>query len=65
MTRSTVHSRMLCHLRDQKSKKTSSPIYRHDVDRHDGEPQRYTTSIIAREKKIVRLSCLEALHIEK
>ena len=43
MTRSTVHSRMLGHLKDQKSKKTSSPMYRHDLDRHNGDPQKYVT----------------------
>ena len=65
MTRTSIHNRMVGHLRDQKSKKESSPLYRHDVDRHSGQTQTYTASIVAAEKKIVKLSCLEAIHIER
>ena len=56
---------MLAHMRDQRNKKESSPLYRHDVKHHNGEKQQYTTDIIASEKKIVKLSSLEAVHIEK
>ena len=65
MTRTSVHNRMLSHLRDQKGKKPSSPLHRHDVAKHDSQPQTYTTTIVAAEKKIVKLSCLEAIMIEK
>ena len=56
---------MLSHLKDQRSKKQSSPLHRHDVNKHNGQPQTYTTTIVATEKKIVKLSCLEAIMIEK
>ena len=65
MTRTSVHNRMLSHLRDQKGKKPSSPLHRHDMAKHDSLPQKYTTTIVAAEKKIVKLSCLEAILIEK
>ena len=54
MTRTTVHARMLGHLKDQKSKLKKSPLYRHDLDRHDGRTQKYMTSIIGRERKLVK-----------
>ena len=56
---------MLAHLRDQKSRKESCPLFRHDRKHHQGEPQKYLTNIVASEKKIVKLSCLEAVQIEK
>ena len=56
---------MLSHLRNQKGKKPSSPLHRHDVAKHDSQPQTYTTTIVAVEKKISKLSCLEAIMIEK
>ena len=65
MTRATVHNRMISHLRDQRLKKSHSPMWRHDKDCHNGETQQYVMSLVAREKKIVRLNCLEALHIER
>ena len=65
MTRTSVHSRMLTHLSDRRAKKQSSPMYRHDRDVHDGHPQRYVTSIVSRERKIVRLNVSEAITIEK
>ena len=65
MTRTSVHNRVRAHLRDQESKKESCPLYRHDVRHHGGHKQNYTTTIVASEKKIVKLCCLEAVHIEK
>ena len=65
MTRTSVHNRMLSHLKDQKNKKMSSPMYRHDTCKHNGIPQKYSTTIVAAEKKIVKLSCLEGIMIEK
>ena len=65
MTRTSVHHRMEGHLKGQKAKKSSNPLYRHDTERHGGIPQKYTTSIVGREKKLVRLNCLEAILIEK
>ena len=65
MTRSSLHSRMLDHLKGQKGKKNTSPLYRHDRDCHNGEPQKYVTTVDASEKKILKLHCNEALRIEK
>ena len=65
MTRTSVHHRMEGHLKGQKAKKSSNPLFRHDTERHGGIPQKYTTSIVGREKKLVRLNCLEAILIEK
>ena len=63
--RTTVHSRMNGHLKDQRSKKSSNSLHRHDLEKHGGIPQKYVTTIIGREKKLVRLNCLEAILIEK
>ena len=42
-----------------------SPMHRHDSDKHNQIPQKYEAEIVRRERKIVHLNCLEALHIEK
>ena len=49
----------------EKSKTSSNPLHRHDCDKHEGNPQSYVTTIVAREKKIVRYCCMEAIQIEK
>ena len=56
---------MLGHLRSQRQKKQSCPLYRHDCDSHNGNPQKYTKEILASEIKIVRLNCLEGIKIER
>ena len=40
-------------------------MFRHDSDKHDSIPQKYEAEMIGKEQKIVRLNCLEALHIER
>ena len=65
LTRTTVHQRMLGHLRSQAKRQSHSPLHRHDTEHHGGNPQLYSTSIVASEKKIIRLYCNEALQIEK
>ena len=35
MTRTSLHSRIITHLRDRGAKKLSCPLYRHDEDVHD------------------------------
>ena len=65
MTRTTVHARMLSHLKDQRSRLNKSPIFRHDSNKHNNIPQKYESEIIGKEQKIVCLNCLEALHIER
>ena len=37
MTSTSVHCRMLGHLEGQKAKSGSNPLYRHDLDVHNGE----------------------------
>ena len=44
---------------------SKSPMHRHDRDMHHGIMQRYSMRKIGSEKKLLRLSCLEALEIEK
>ena len=65
MTRSSVHSRMLDHLRGQKSKSGSNPLFRHDRDMHNGDPQTYTARIMNCQRNILPLTVMEALYIEK
>ena len=64
MTRTSVHNRVSSHLRDQRLKKESCPLYRHDMKYHNGDKQTYETKIVASEKKLLKLNCLEAIHIE-
>ena len=65
MTRTSLHNRMRSRLSGQRRKSSSNPLWRHDLDAHGGIHQKYTTSIVAREKKLLRLHCLEAIHIER
>ena len=60
MTRSTIHSRMLCNLRDQKTKLNKRPIHRHDVEKPDGVKQKYAAELIGKEKKLLHLNCHKA-----
>ena len=60
-----MHARMIDHLRKQRSKNTSGPLYRHDLQVHDGVQQLYTTEITGKEKKILRMYTIEAKHMEK
>ena len=65
MTRTSVHNRMLGHLRTQRQRKTTCPLFRHDRDKHYGVKQKYVTEIVASERKIVKLNCLEGITIAK
>ena len=65
MTRTSVHQRMIGHLKGQKSKSTKNPLFRHDRDVHGGEPQTYTTRILQRERNLLPLCIIEGLFIEK
>ena len=56
---------MLGHLEGQKAKSGSNPLYRHDTEVHNGEPQTYSTRIIRKERTLLPLSLTEALYIEK
>ena len=65
MTRISVHDRILGHLTGQRAKETKNPLWRHDLDAHSGVHPKYSTVITASEKRLVRLCCSEASHIEK
>ena len=65
MTRTSVHCRMASHLQGQRSRAAANPLYRHGVDHHNGDPQSYTTRIIARERNLLPLNIVEGLHIER
>ena len=64
MTATSVHARMVSHLKDQKSKLQKSPMWRHDRDQHGGEHQEYETRILTREKTLLSLAITEGLYIE-
>ena len=64
LTRTTVHNRMNAHLQSRKNKNNSSPMWRHDREAHEGNPQEYSCLVVGHEKKIVRLYNREALEIE-
>ena len=57
MSRTSLHNRMLAHLKGQRRRDMGNPLYRHDFDVHDGAKQRYVTTVLATEAKIVRLCC--------
>ena len=56
---------MASHLKGQRAKSNSNPLYIHDRDHHHGEPQEYLTRILGRERSLLPLSILEGLYIEK
>ena len=64
MTMTSVHNRMYGHLSGQKYKHTSNPLYRHDIEYHNGCPQKYTTRILARDRRILPVKITEGLYIE-
>ena len=64
MTSTSVHARMISHLKNQKAKLQSSPMWRHDMESHGGEHQEYETRILTREKTILSLAITEGLYIE-
>ena len=65
ITRTTLYNRFLGHLKGQQSKCSKSPLFRHDRECHESEKQQYVMYDIESEKRIVRLSCLQALEIKR
>ena len=65
MTRTSAHWRMQNHLQGQRSKSGGNPLYRHDCDKHEGEPQLYRARILTAERNLLPLACIEALYIEQ
>ena len=63
-TMTSLHNRMLSHLEGRKYKRKSSPLYRHDCDTHNEEPQTYIARIIGKDKTVFPLRLLEGLYIE-
>ena len=56
---------MQSHLKGQKSKDKSNPLFRHDTEVHSGEMQTYKTRILNTERNLLPLCILEGLYIEK
>ena len=65
MTRTSAHWRMQSHLQGQRSKSGGNPLYRHDCEKHEGEPQSYKTRILTAERNLLPLAIIEALYIEQ
>ena len=65
MTRTSVHCRMLGHLKGQKAKSSANPLWRHDEKVHNGIFQKYTTRIMCKERNLLPLTIKEGLYIEK
>ena len=65
MARTSVHWRMKSHLQGQRPKHQANPLYCHDCESHEGQPQSYIARIIKAEKDILPLAVLEALYIER
>ena len=63
-TMTSIHNRMLSHLEERKYKRKSSPLYRHNCDTHNKEPQTYVAHIIGKDKSVFPLRLLEGLYIE-
>ena len=61
---SSIHARMKYHLKDQRNKVHKNPMYHHDFDVHNGEPQKYRAGILTREHSVFPLSLAEGLYIE-
>ena len=64
MTMCSAHSRMKDHLKSQRAKASHSPMWRHDLEFHNGEHQIYKTRILTRERSVFPLSITEGLYIE-
>ena len=61
----TAHWRMQSHLRGQKSKQDSNPLWRHDRECHEGIHQDYEARILVSERNLLPLCIMESLYIEK
>ena len=55
---------MSSHLKGQAAGSMSNPLHRYDSESHDGVKQEYTMRIMARERKVLPLTIMEALYIE-
>ena len=64
-TRTTVHAHMVENLKVQRQLDKSGALYRYDYEVHSGVKQQYSTEILGRERKILRLYTLEAKHMEQ
>ena len=64
MTMTSAHCRMTDHLKGQRQKRESNPLYRHDRDDHGGMEQEYSMRILTREQSVFPLTITEALYIE-
>ena len=64
MTMTSLHNRMEGHKKGQKYKQSNKPLWRHDKEKHNCQPQEYSFRILSREQKILPLNVLEGLYIE-
>ena len=64
MTATSIHARMLSHLKSHQTKSSNSVMLRHDVSEHNGEVQSYTMDCITTERRLLQLCMSEALLIE-
>ena len=65
MTRTSVHYRMMGHLQGQKARSRKNPLWRHDLEKHQGHPQQYTTRVLQKERNLLPLCISEGLYIER
>ena len=65
MTRTSVHYRMMGHLQGQKARSRKNPLWRHDLGKHQGHPQQYTTRVLQKERNLLPLCISEGLYIER
>ena len=49
MTLTSARWRMPNHVKGQKSRTPANPLYRHDVEQHGGDPQKFVFRILAKE----------------
>ena len=53
MTCTSEHYPMIGHLKGQKSKLSSNPLWRHDKTVHEGVNQKYTTRMLSKERNLL------------
>ena len=65
LIRTSIHARILDHLKGQKRQYTGNLLHGYNVSERNGHHQQYICIPIASEMKIIRLNVNEELHIEK
>ena len=65
MTYTSCHNRMLAHTAGHRRRDIGNPLHQHDVEKHDGCIQSYTTTVMSKNKDLLSLMMKEAIMIEK